>query len=275
MIPFPPTSSWVAQSVIPLFALMFNNATGSINAFNVFKQNPVFLAPTGFTAADYASLCLSHSKACVSASILPVSAARNDTYGSPFSFGIGGGRTAGWDTCRFFDTVAHCTEFFTGSLTGKTVYEWGSNYGGLALSMFDQFHSMSYYMNDLPEVVSFSQYYLSANNGGSPPIGVVPDITGSLDYTGSIDLFIAEYSMTEMDSGSMYAIYQNYAKPANGIFIRCNLQDNVSYNQFLSTCQQDFTCSVINEWQDMSTGILRNNSRVGNRIIMGYKSGSW
>jgi hypothetical protein len=91
------------------------------------------------------------------------------------------------------------------------------------------------------------------------------DPTGSNAPTASIDLFVSEYAMTEMDTGSMYTIYNNYGKNANGVFIRTNLLNFGQFQQFLDTVQQDFTCSVINEPM----------SRLGNKVILGIKAVKW
>ena len=255
---------WVAQAAIPSY--VFNNATGSVNLFNTFKMHPNFLGPVGFTAPDYAMQCLSHSKACASASInLPISEAlaRNDIHGTPFHIRTGISSSMGWDTCRHFDTVAHVAERF-GDMTGKNIYEFGSGYGGLMRCMLDQWENIgTYVVNDLPEVTSFSQYYLAETelSGPTHTATIIADPTGSVGFTGSIDLFIAEYSMTEMDSGSMQGIYNQYCRNANGLFIRSNIKNSVQFQQFVKMIQWDFNVTVFTEsW-----------SRQQNRIIIGTK----
>jgi len=259
---------WVASGSIPSYTGLLNRATVSANLFGMFKQHPSFIGPVGFTPGDYAMLSISQSNA-ISAAILPVSQARNDVYGTPYAINLSGSQKIGWDTCRFFGTVAYIVQNFTGSMTGKSVYEFGSCYGGLMTCMLETWPDMAtYYTNDLPEVVNFSNYYiaqLEASGGMSFTTTIWNDPTGSNPPTASIDLFVSEYAMTEMDTGSMYTIYNNYGKNASGVFIRTNLLNFGTFQQFLETVEQDFTCSVINEPM----------SRLGKKIIIGYKSGSW
>jgi hypothetical protein len=244
-IPAPISNSiWVAQASIPSYTGLLNRATASAQLFSTFKQNPNFLGPVGFTSGDYAMLSISQSNA-ISAALLPVSQARNDVYGTPYAINLSGSRKIGWDTCRFFGTIGYIIENFTSDMTGKSVYEWGSNYGGLMTCMLETWPNMAtYYCNDLPEVVNFSNYYiaqLEASGGLSFTTTIWNDPTGSNAPTASIDLFVSEYAMTEMDTGSMYTIYNNYGKNANGVFIRTNLLNFGQFQQFLDTVQQDFT----------------------------------
>lgn len=262
-------ANWIASAGVPAYTGILNAATGSRNFFNMFKSHPAFWSPVGITGADYAMRSLSRSLASNLSPKMPVSGAKNDTYGSPFFTRLSGSRILGNDTARFYDTITYISEYLTGSLNGKSVYEWGSCYGGLMTCMLEAWPNINtYYVNDLPEVVNFSQYYvnqLQASASLSFTTTIWQDPTGSNPPTASYDLFVAEYSITEFDSTSMYTLYDDYGKPANGVFIRANLIQGADFINFVNHIEQDFTCSVIDE----------KGSRIGNKIIIGYKSGSW
>lgn len=240
---------------------------------------PIFQRVVGITDDPYALQCYKEFSSNPEVMKNLSKFALNDTLGTPFLSmarvqvktpdGFNHSRQLGTDTIRFAHTV-HLLQKNFGDLNGKTVLEWGQNYGGLAYCLRTQWPNINQYIGiDLPEVTALAQQYLKALNVTSFNVGdgrliYVKDPTPMETFTATInnpDLFLSELSLTEFDDETVFAEYDKYGKNAGGVLIRMNFSDDLRKANFIDYIKQDFTVTFTQE----------HPCRAHNYIVIGTK----
>lgn len=138
---------------------------------------------------------------------------------------------------RYMNSINLLKQAF-GSLDGKTIFEVGSGWGGLAHCILTQWKPTSYHILDIPEAmdlaVKHSQLLGHTNiQKGQPDF--VPDIT------------IAEYSLTEQTDESLYDMTSTLLLPSKNIFVRSNIVDKAWFAKWLGILQTNFELTVMKE----------------------------
>lgn len=170
---------------------------------------------------------------------------KNDSIGAPFKIWvldeIHNRIQVGCDTLRFIESVCYISDTFN-NLNGFSIMEFGSNYGGLCFCLQTQFQNIeSYSLTDFPIIQQLSLAYLQRLNINLERISTALP-------TQPVDLFIAEYSLTEQTEKEMYDLYNQYGATAKrGVFIRCNLHNAEREQKFLHTLSKTFAIRVIPE----------------------------
>ena len=229
---------WVSEKGKKQYIGMINKALAEPIAFNNFKSNPAFFSIVGTSEQFHGVHCyktvVENPEVLKNLQLF----AKNDTIGSPFiklkALDIA------TDTLRFAESVRKLYDTF-GDLNGKSVVEFGSNYGGLAFCINTQWSNISrYYLIDLPEVQRLSLKYLSE-------LGIDTAKLSIGEPVGHIDFFISEYALTEFTDDDLYAYYNKYVKNCDGFLIRCNLFEDSRRNKFLAVLRETFDVIVEDE----------------------------
>lgn len=173
---------------------------------------------------------------------------KNDQLAKPLITGKYGGITIGLDTLRFVETTA-LIEKYVGSLSGLTVAEFGSCYGGLAFCLLSQWPDIKeYYMIDLPEVEELSKVYLTKHGIDSPAITTMQwaDVNNTKVpiYNTSrkpADLFISELALTEMTNAKMIEEWVLYGREAKFVHLRINIVEKNRAEAFINTIKETHT----------------------------------
>jgi len=225
--------SWVAQPTTGSYFTVFHNAINNDTSFRMFKLQGAFLRPVGVTEAAAVPQMM---KTIGTLDIEPYKI--NDSMAHPVERMYG----LGTDTIRFIETTCIMSREF-GDMTGKSICEMGSNYGGLALCMLTRWPNItSYSLVDYPIIQDFAFHYLTKHGVNTNNISL-----GEPDEP--FDYFIAEYSLTEQrPMEAMIDMWKSYEPLIKtGGIIRCNIPERDREMLFINTVRESFEVSVIEE----------------------------
>ena len=248
---------WASEKGKKQYITVINRALTESMAFNNFKSNPAFFSIVGISEQFHGVHCYKNILKCPEVLKNFQLFAKNDTIGNPLiklkALNIS------TDTLRFVETVSKLYIAF-GDLNGKSIVEFGSNYGGLCCLINTQWPLISkYHLIDLPEVQQLSLKYLAA-------LGIDTTTTTSklsiiIDALGNDYYFVSEYALTEFTDDDLYAYYNKYVKHCQGFLIRCNIFENERYQRFLTVLREQFDITIEDE----------PPVRMPNKIIVGQR----
>jgi putative sugar O-methyltransferase len=152
----------------------------------------------------------------------------NDQIGNPNQFFYGDGKISP-TTLRY---IKNCLDlsFLCDDQGVSKIVEVGGGYGGLCktLSVLCNFNE---YLNiDLPETVLLQEKYLKNFSEIYPKIKFVP--CNELEDISNIDLFISNYSLSELTIETQLNYYNKIIKNSKIIYITYNLITNDSMNNY-------------------------------------------
>jgi hypothetical protein len=190
--------------------------------FNSFKSNKMYRAIVGDSDTFEALHFYRTVKETPSVLSFMPEFAKTDYLGSPQPTPLKYSR----DIMRYAQTVCYLEKYF-GALDGKNVLEFGGGYGGLAACIMKRW-SVAYNIVDLDEARNLAIKCLSREG------------LALTDFGDNIDLFVAEYSLTEMTPEALYGYYTKYIKPSKAVFLRCNLASRTERLFLENHLQEDF-----------------------------------
>ncbi len=152
---------------------------------------------------------------------------------------------------RFADSV-RLVHKYVGSLDGLKVLEFGSGYGGLAFCSHQVWKPASWHIIDLQEAMD-----VAVRHCDQLGVKVSPAVDGE-----AYDLFIAEFSLTEMVGNALWEATDKYIMTSPRIFIRCNIIDDAVREKWILKLREEFDLTILREVGDS----VRFNS-----IVVGKK----
>lgn len=149
--------------------------------------------------------------------------AMNDSIGSPRIYFYTGLGYASPTTLRYAKIAGEIRELF-GDLSGKSIVEVGSGYGGQCKILTDLFPISSYLLIDIPEAQVLAARYLAALDVKNVHL-TTPDETSPQ----SSDLFISNYSFGQCSRNTQEAYIKNYIlKSSAGYMIINTAKENMA-----------------------------------------------
>lgn len=246
---------WISNSAINSYLSIIEKALSDVKIFSSFKSQRQFSTVVGVSESAHALHC--YKKISNYPDIIEnIDLYRqNDLYGAPLTSTLGG-KKIGNDTCRFLETLCYLKEYF-GNINNKSIFEFGSNYGGLCFCLLQYFKKIQkYYCIDLDIVQQLQEKYYDV-------LGYTHDAITYYYNNEPIDICISEYALTEFTDDDLYNYYEQYCKNvSDGFLLRCNIPEVSRYNKFITTLNQDFELSIIDE----------PLIRIPNKIIIGRKN---
>ena len=166
-----------------------------------------------------------------------------DSVGSPTIISKTGYST---NTLRYINSLQILKNNFV-SIDDCTILEYGAGYGGLLNAMRLYYgNGFKYYMKDVCNInVEFVRKYSNAIGGMSNHI-----INDEIDYhfnEPKINLFIAEYSLTELNEDGLMEDTKKYLMPSEHIFIRCNILNEALKAKWIALLEEKFVLTRLNE----------------------------
>jgi hypothetical protein len=221
--------SWVSLSAAPQYINVVKGALENDNIFKVFKSLMPFYRVVGTSEHAHAVEC--YDNLCLNKNVRQNldRFAINDSIGTPLlKLGY-----YGTDTLRFAESVS-LMDTIIGDLNGKTIFEFGSNYGGLFVCLIQQYPEIkAYYMKDIPIVEQLSVKYMGALRMDLSKVNFD-------EPTEPADLAISELALTEFTDDDLYFFYEKYFQPAKNIFLRSNISDPKRDRKFFERIKADF-----------------------------------
>lgn len=244
--------SWINSSATSSYFAICERAVSELAIMNCFKSMPNWFRPVGYADGRYAIHIDKELGTGSFVQSFTESFKRHDTVGKPlFSH-----KSVSSEVWRSMDTIHHLSQSF-GNLSGSHIVEFGGNLGILASNILTVWPEIgSYTIIDFPPVCSMSMAYLKQLNFTHSAISY------NQSASGSTDLFISEYALTENTSGSLYNFYDQYVKNADKVFIRSNFWNGSDASEFINRLSDDFT---IQKYQ------VENDRRKKNKILIAVK----
>jgi hypothetical protein len=227
---------WISSAATSSYLSICTKAANDTGSLGKFKSLPSYFYPVGLTEPLYAVDCFKTVQRNPVVFTKLQDLVKIDTIGKPL-MKIGGLST---EAVRFAHSVARIQEAF-GDMTGKRVVEFGSNIGNLAYMLLTTWPGIAQYnLVDLPEVTNLAKVYLSALGLSNPALT-------DAEPSGSCDLFIAEYSLTEFTEDDLYPLTDKHCGNAQNIFIRCNVIQASACQRWIDYLRKDFQLTVEDE----------------------------
>tara|TARA_R110000868_G_scaffold63957_2_gene192528 strand:- start:2283 stop:3068 length:786 start_codon:yes stop_codon:yes gene_type:complete len=152
----------------------------------------------------------------------------NDQIGNPNQFFYGDGKISP-TTLRYIKNCLDLSFFCDGQGVSKIV-EVGGGYGGLCKTLSVLCNFDEYLNIDLPEAVLLQEKYLKNFSEIYSKIKFVP--CNELEDISNIDLFISNYSLSELTIETQLNYYNKIIKNSKIIYITYNLITNDSMNNY-------------------------------------------
>lgn len=208
----------VGTSTQKMYLFLVNKALTDEKTFTRFKANPLYKGVIGCPSIHQAIGFYGLLRKDVDLLNKLDDFSRMDTIGTPERYSIGY-KILSLNCLRYANSVQLLKKEF-GSLDGKTVFEFGVGFGGLS-HCIQSVWKTDYYIYDLEPVMDLAVKH-SANLSKVVKKGI-PDRP---------DLFIAEYSLTELGE-DLYWFTDIHLMHSKNIFIRCNLVDKNEKTKWL------------------------------------------
>lgn len=216
--------AWIIPETLQSQYLRTCDLASSIpKAFEGFRSNHIFAIPTGIRISYQASQSM---RRIMSSPVYQDFAKFNDNnVGKPLISAYG----LGTDTISFIDTVCLLNDNI-GDLTGKTIYEFGSSYGGLCRCVLLQYPNVnSYHCIDLPQVQSLQQTYFKN-------IGFQSEKVSYQEPSTPIDVFISESGITEQDN--VLDLWTKYGAGTPTALIKSNMYTSNKLDELVDLITQ-------------------------------------
>lgn len=152
----------------------------------------------------------------------------NDQIGNPNQFFYGDSKISP-TTLRYIKNCLDLSFLCDGQGVSKIV-EVGGGYGGLCKTLSVLCNFDEYLNIDLPETVLLQEKYLKNFSEIYPKIKFVP--CNELEDISNIDLFISNYSLSELTIETQLNYYNKIIKNSKIIYITYNLITNDSMNNY-------------------------------------------
>ena len=187
----------------------------------------------------------------------------NDQIGNPNQFSYGNKKISP-TTLRYIKNCLDLSYLCDGEDISKIV-EVGGGYGGLCKTLSILCNFDEYLHIDLPETVLIQEKYLKNFSEIYPKIKFIP--CNELEDISKIDLFISNYSLSELTIETQLNYYDKTIKNSKIIYITYNLITNDSinnYNIIISKLKDD-GFKLENNYVDYGYGNHKNMIIVGKR----------
>lgn len=186
----------------------------------------------------------------------------NDIIGNPRQF-VYGDKAISPTTLRYIKNALDLSSICEDQKTYKIV-EVGGGYGGLCKTVSILCNFTQYINVDLPEAVKLQKKYLDHFPEISNKIEYVP--CNELESIPDVDLFIANYSLSELNIETQMSYYDKLIKNSKVVYI--------TYNLMTPNCEDNYNLIVSKLIEDGFD--LKNNycdyGGYRNKVIVGIKN---
>jgi hypothetical protein len=230
---------WVSKRAEKPYVELVERALTRPLLFNSFKQQVPWFTVVGRIDPWHGIQCAKSLSEFPEVKANLPKFALNDSLGSPATVRVWGNQY-GIDTLRFAESVSYLFKTF-GDLNGKRIVELGSNYGGLAFCILQQWPNVAaYHCLDLEPIQTFQRAYLSK-------LGVESSAIQYTEPETAPDLFISEYTLSEFTDDDLYPLWERYGVNAGACLLRINFSKGEREAAFLNKVRENFQIEVTAE----------------------------
>ena len=218
-------------------------------SFSTFRKNNLYRSIIGAPSLFQAMQMYKKQMECSYIIENMIQFIKLDYVGSPYVYDFGGAFLSP-NLIRYLDTIRLLHENF-GDLDKQNIMEIGAGFGGLSYCI-QTLWKCNYYLLDLSEAILLQKKVLNT-------LACDAITTACHD----IDLLIAEYSLSELESKGQLYYYQNYISKAKKIFLRYNCTDKITHDMFIELLKKTHNITIS---QEITNAVSFNKLIIGSKI---------